>query len=356
MVFAQKMRWFLFGKTSDAQRVRRIFKIAFLLLLFVGLFWIVPIQKVAHALLAATPLFFGLGLATAFVSTVLNAVELEPLVRQQNIKRHTFQILGINLTAKFYSLFAPASIVGSGFRWYRLALPEGKLAEALAAMASFRLLEIFLSISLGLGFWLLSGQQMAGVQIEWLAALILLIVLAWLAVTRLSMPFYLWFKSRTERLWQRKFLQIISHGIEKFLQAISTYARMPLGNLFLAVCAGISSQFAGMFSYVFMAKAVGIELPFVTVGWIYCAVILLTQLPFVFAGGLGVREVALVAILSVFHISADLALAFSFLLFVRGIFLSLLGGGIEAVQVLRSRHLAVVGPDDLREKDKVEDT
>jgi hypothetical protein len=50
-----------------------------------------------------------------------------------------------------------------------------------------------------------------------------------------------------------------------------------------------------------------------------------------------VREVTLVAVLSFFNISAEQAVAFSFLIFSRGVIISLIGGAIEAVDTLRNR-------------------
>ena len=96
----------------------------------------------------------------------------------------------------------------------------------------------------------------------------------------------------------------------------------------------------GILSNVLLAKSVGIDLTYTQMGWVYSVVILASQLPFAFAGGLGIREVTLIALLSTFGIGADLALAFSLLLFVRGIFLSLVGGLLEVLQAMRLKRTA----------------
>ena len=77
---------------------------------------------------------------------------------------------------------------------------------------------------------------------------------------------------------------------------------------------------------------------------------LATQFTFSIMEGLGVREVTLVALLSLFEISADQAVAFSFLIFSRGVIISLLGGLIEAIDTLRNNRKAV--PDTLPQKSK----
>jgi uncharacterized membrane protein YbhN (UPF0104 family) len=69
-------------------------------------------------------------------------------------------------------------------------------------------------------------------------------------------------------------------------------------------------------------------------GWVLAVVQLITQLPFTAASGLGVREVTLVALLTTMGVSADLALALSLLLLVRGVLIAMTGGVVEAFWVL----------------------
>jgi len=76
---------------------------------------------------------------------------------------------------------------------------------------------------------------------------------------------------------------------------------------------------------------------FLEMGWIQAVVSLASQLPFTIGEGLGVREVTLVAVLSLFGINAAHALAFSFLIFIRNILIALMGGILEAIEALRAR-------------------
>lgn len=342
MRFFKSLRWLFMGTELKAQRARRLIKIVILLALFIGLFWVVPVETVIRALFTASPQYLLIGLALALISSSLTALELEPLIRKQGIKRNVLQILQINLSVKFYLLFAPSTLVGSGVRWYRLSQPEGKAAESLAALAFFRLLEDFLTVSMGLGFWLLSGGRGLQVSLEWMAVLILGIIFFWFLATRVSLPVYRWLKPRTTRLWDRPFWREILRRFEKLLIAISVYADIPALDLLIAVVGGIGSLLTGMISALFLARSVGIQLSFLQMGWINSIVLIATQLPFAVAGGLGIREVTLVAILPTLGVSAELALAFSFLLFIRGVVLALLGGLLE---VLRTFHPPGIVPE-----------
>jgi uncharacterized membrane protein YbhN (UPF0104 family) len=339
MNYSQRVRWFFQGTTPDALRARRIVKIILILALFIGLFWVVPISEVLYAVVTADLLYLVLGLALALVSTFLTAAQLKPLVRQQNIERSTGQILVINLTAKFYSLFASSGLVAGGVKWYRLAQPGGKTAEALAALGFFRLLETFLNVTIGLSFWLLSDQSTVQVSAGWLGLLLLGIALFWILVTRLSMPIFTWFEAHTTRLERWSFWPGLVRRLRKLVTAVASYADMPAWDLFQAVFIGVVSHLIGILGNLYLARSVSIQLSFLELGWIHSIVDIATQMPFAVAGGLGIREVTLVATMAILGIGADLALAFSLLLFVKGVFLSMIGGVLEGYQALQLRRL-----------------
>jgi uncharacterized protein (TIRG00374 family) len=338
MQLTQSIRWFFQSPTASARRARTIVKLSLVIGLFVVMFWIVPVQQVIQAMLNADPTLLLVGMALGFVSLFLRAVEMEPLVRAQGIQHGVGSILAINLAVKFYTQFLPTSLVASGIRWYRLSQPGGKVAEALAALAFTRLLETFLNMTIGLAFWLLSAHLTVQANAGWLALLIIGIILFWIIITRYSQAIYDWFKRHSGGFLERPALLPITRRFEKLLTAVSSYARMPLPDLLLAVSAGAVSMFIGIASGVVLAFAVGIPLSFMEMGWVQALVTLTTQLPFNIAGGLGFREATLVAVLATFGVPAELSLALSFLIFVRQLLISLLGGLIELIQTLRTRH------------------
>jgi uncharacterized protein (TIRG00374 family) len=345
------LRWFLKDPAQEAQRLRQIAKLLFLLALFTALFWMVPIRDVLRAMLSADPALLLIGMALGFVSMFLSAVELEPLTRNQGIRHGIGSLLAINLAVKFYTQFMPTTLVASGIRWYRLAEPGGKKAEALAALAFFRALETFITLAMGLGFWVFSGQQSLQVSAGWVAAFLALLIAGWVVITRYSLPIYGWFKSRLARLVERPLLRPFLRYLEKFLGAVTAYASLPARDLLLAVTAGVISALTGIVSGTVLANSIGIPISFLHMGWIQAIILLATQLPFAVAGGVGIREVTLVAILATFGVSAELALALSFLLLIRGFLLGLLGGVVEAVNILRAKRLpaAETAPRDTEE-------
>lgn len=72
-------------------------------------------------------------------------------------------------------------------------------------------------------------------------------------------------------------------------------------------------------------------------GWINSIVLLATQLPFAGMGGLGTREVSLVTIMPLIGVPPEKALAYSLVLFAKGILFSLLGGVVELVRLVAQK-------------------
>ncbi len=335
----ERIRWLLQSSAPGALRTRQVIKAAVLIALFAVLFWIVPLQDVLAALVRAEPLPLLFGLLLSLPVAFLTAVELAVLVRKQGISHGVGKVFVINMAVKFYTLVTPGTIVGSGVRWYRLAQPDGKAAEALAALAFFRLIETFVAVAFGLAFWLLSGQGTAE-SVVWLIVLFVASLLFWLVLTRLSDVLSTWFKTLRGRVQDRPLWLWVFQRVERFLTAIAAYASLSAWDLFLVICAGLGSLMINVWSGLNLARSVGIQISFLQMGGISSLVLLASQLPFAIAGGLGIREASLVAIMPTFGVSVELALAFSFLLFIRGVVLSLIGGLFEAFDVLRTRRMA----------------
>lgn len=324
------------GSTSAGQNARRIIKIIFLLFLFVILFRVVPVNEVITALAAADVSYLIPGMLLAYITSILGALQLKLLIRKSGINLNVLQILEINLLISFYLIFLPGTLVGGGMRWYKFSKAGGKAAESLVAVIFNRFLETFLVIVMGFGFWLLSGGafiQDAGLG---LLFLMLVTILLWFFITRSSKWFYSWLEARKNKI-KNSVLQKLLEKFKQIVYAVSVYAEFSFFELALIILVGITKLLVGVLSLQFLAMSVDIFLSYINMGWINSIVSLTTLLPFSISG-LGYREVSLVAILSTFGISANLALAFSFLIFARNLLLGLTGGVIEAWKTIRLKY------------------
>ncbi len=334
------LRWFFLDKSASARLARQRVKIVFLVFLFVALFWLIPFNRVVQAILGASLPLLLLGLLIQIPSTFLNALQLKLLIQKQGITLGILQVWMINLAIKFYTLFMQGTLAASGIRWYKLSQKDNKPAEALASVAFYRLIETFLTIALGLSFYLLKSNKPFQVNAFLLVVLLIAITVFWVGVTRLSLPFLSWLKRRMAHIIEKPGWKSLYAITEKLLLAVAAYSGFSGWELLLVITVGISQQLVGATSNYYFARAVGIDLPYKDIVWIYAVVILASQLPIAIAGGLGVREASLVAMMATFGISGEHALAYSFLLFLRGVLISLVGGLLEFIQTLQDKPAA----------------
>lgn len=343
----EAIRWLLTEDGPLARRLRRLTKVGLLVILFFALFLTIPFQDFASTLFSAHPLELTLGLLLGIPASFLTAVELTILVRMQGIQLRLFEIFSINLATKFYSLVTPGSIIGSGIRWLKISRPQGMPAESLAALAFFRLLETFLSLAFGLAFFFLSGRE-KGQSIHWLSGLLFLALLLWIAMTRIGPRISRWILGNIDPEELGPLSAKLFGYLDRFITAIVVYADASSGGIALALLAGVASQLLSILSALFLAASVGVELTFLQMGWVNAVVLLATQFPIALAGGLGLREATLVALLPTLGVSAASALAFSLLQFLRWVFLATLGGLWEAFSALRARSVHPRGQDQPR--------
>ncbi len=329
--------WFLKSDQPNAQRARRLARLIIVFGLFIAMFWLVPVSSVIQVLLKTDPLLFLIGVILNLVTIFLTSVQVKPLLDNQGIDRSIMQIFKINWVVKFYMFVMPSSLVASGIRWYRFAQPEGKGAESLVALAFFRLFRTFLILMVGLGFLLISMQQKSTFRLGWIVLLILGTIVIWVVVTRYSIPIYTWFRKHAGFILDKPILGSVLRIIEKLLTSASAYADMPGRDLLYSMSAGVLAALVGIVSGVYLARAIGMDLGFLELGWTLSIMSLATQFSFTMMEGLGVREVTLVALLSLFNISSEQALAFSLLIFARGLITALLGGVIEALDAMRNK-------------------
>lgn len=334
MNVSAKLRWFILDKSAPARRTRQRVKIAFLVILFIALFWVIPIERVFRAMISASLSLLLIGVIVQIPSTFLNALELKLIINNQGLTLSAIQVWIINLEIKFYTLFMQGTLAASGIRWYKFSQKDNKPAEALASVAFYRLLGTFLSIAMGLAFWALNSNKPFRMNALLLFGLLIAITVFWIGITRLSLPLLSWINQHFAQIIERPGWKTLHDITEKMLLAVAAFKDFSGWELFQVILVGICQQLVSALSNYFFALSIGITLPLKDIIWISSVVVLVSQLPIAIAGGFGVREASLVALMASFGVSGEQALAYSFLLFFRNVFLSLVGGLLELFQTL----------------------
>lgn len=307
-------------------RLWKILKPILVVGLLISFFYFVPIQDILRSLQSAGIGFFLVSIFLSIPVFYLSAITLWILTRKQQIHYSIWELIKMNLVIRFYSFFSPASIVGSGMRWYQLS-KGGKAAGALSAVAVDRALDIFIAVLLGL-FWFLSGVQKDAFNPFALFLLFVILVVGWFALTHWSPNASRWLAQQAEQAplsWTRNLLQFSS----RLFQSLSVYASLSAVELTILLGASILSELINLLIQVFLAFSLHIPISFVDLGWMRSLFFLASLAPFTLTGGIGLREVTVVLVMSAFGIPPELAGAYSLLSYARTATVSLIGGAFE---------------------------
>jgi len=209
-------------------------------------------------------------------------------------------------------------------RLYRLSRGGGRYATGLLAMASDRVAATAAISVVGLTCWGLDPRDKPR------AALAVLVVSAGavaLAIAPFAIADHL---RRFARLLRTRGLEWIYAGLRRTGHAFEAIAKLPVRRIALLLFLSCLSQVPGILAFVILARALGLSLSFVTLGWVRSVVLIATSLPITVAG-LGVREGVLLLLLHPYGVAEHDALAFSLLVFTVTIAGSgLVGGALEA--------------------------
>jgi uncharacterized protein (TIRG00374 family) len=315
------------------QRILKALEALVFVILVVGFLFFVPLEQIIRAIQDVSAGPFWISCSLSLPISYLAAMRLHILVDKQGINIARLRLFEIGLIVKFYSFFSPASAIGSFLRWYKLS-GGGKSAEALTAVAINRLLDVFIAIVFGL-FWAVGSLEESYLTrpVTFLAFLGVVVCL-WLLGTRYAPLTLNRFKMKLEsspRSWLRK----VADFVGRLSASLEVYSRFSALDLILLVSLGLVGELVGLLALVYLAQSLHIPVSFNELGWMKSIFFLVALTPFTLAGGLGLREVSVVLVLSAFGVSAGLAAAFSFLMYVRSVVISLIGGLLELLSFVK---------------------
>jgi len=327
--------WFGRDAEPSKRRVVQAVKLVILICLFAALFWIIPIADVLQVIKSALPALLLIGFAITFLKLYINGVMLGLLTKKQGFSISYNRLFAVNLIVKFYTLFLPGTMIGSGIRWAKIS-PSGKSAESLAAVAFNRFLEIFIIIVTGF-FWFLTGIKAETVSVLIILLFIISMILVWVIFIKVGNFLVDWFDKKPRLETENPKWQTIWNYLKKIIRSLSVYTHFSNKEMGLLFGLGVLAYLIGLASDFLIARSINISISIIDLGWIRSIILLAAYTPISFAGGLGIREVSLVVLLAMFGIDADIALAYSLLILARTVILSLVGGVLELVEVLQKR-------------------
>ena len=292
------------------------------------LFYKVPLFQVLDAVAAAPPVTLAVVLLITLGSQLTIATRLKCLVDAHGLGLSTFEVLQINLATLFYGLFLPAgNFTGIAIRFYKMSKPEKAYAGTVVSLFLDRVAATIALCVVGITFWLVDLPTGAwGVLVLMFTALAALLAVQAMLFMELQLPMLI----DLQRLLGRWFPKTL----ETVRQAMRQARVLPRGLLVHVFAISVLVQLLGVLAYGLVAQSLGLQISFVTIGWVRSAAILVAILP-VSIAGLGVREGTLVLLLVPYGIAASDTLAFSLLVFAAtNLAMALLGGLFEARRLL----------------------
>lgn len=267
-----------------------------------------------------------LGLFLSLVVRVGSALQTKLLTDAQGLSLSTRQIFDISCVSTLYGFALPmGTLAGGAVRWHRLARQDRKPAQSLVAMVFDRLIDMGVLVLGGLVFWSLdrpsASQQSVGFT---LAALLfgLLLLTALMLEPRMASGVRLWVVEWP--LWP----EWIRAKLRKLHEAVVRYHALPTATVLQLLGLSVAQHLTGIASAFYLARALGLQLSFLNVGWVRSVLQLVSMVPISFSG-LGIREASAVVVLAPYGVAAPRVVAWSLLSFVKTLLFAAIGGVVE---------------------------
>jgi uncharacterized protein (TIRG00374 family) len=206
-------------------------------------------------------------------------------------------------------------------RFYKLSNVDKKYSEAFVSIVFDRIAATISLCTIGLLFWLIESPLRTGY-----------VGLGMIVSLGLSSIPYLLLFGRRESSARGKYFDYtkwpaVSTKVHSLFSSFNQCRKLSLPSLTYIFSLSITVHLLGILIYYLLAVSLGINISFVTIGWIRSAVLIISMVP-ISMSGLGVREGVSLFLLKLYGVSGERALALSFLFF--GATLLLIGavGGI----------------------------
>lgn len=266
----------------------------------------VDLSSVWQFLSSASPVLFCLAFVAFFSSWSIMSWQLSRTMRLHGSHFRMMTLLNISLRAFFYGFVLPGDVSTGLVKWYLLSKHGHKL-RALAAILYVRIVNLTVLMCVGLGAilagWPFESKALVPVLVAALAATVLFIVLLHTGVMGavvkrlLALPVL-------PRLRQGK----VKRAEEEACNVLAVFTTFPLKDILSLFLISILYKLTVVLSMWLLARAIRVDISYVTFLWVHSGLELI-QMPPISFSGVGVRDVALVVMLRQVDVSSSAAVA-----------------------------------------------
>ncbi len=309
------------------------------LLLFVICFWIfksVNIKETINVLEKTNLIYFLVAFILSNISNVFLTIKWARLAEPLKIKSSFMDLLKLNYISIFYSSFLPGQSAGELIKGVKLAKKESSNQKVWIPIFIDKITNLLMIFIIGL-IAMLSDKTFQTNKALIFSASSLTVLLLLLTI--------MLFNENT-----RHFIDFLIDNLIKFLRlcriptspldnfSLSYFESYKKHNLLMyeALLWSILIKLPHVFAFYFLALSLNINLNIIQCAWLFSMVSIITLLPISFSG-LGVRESALIVILSKIGVERSNSLSFSLLIFFTVILVALIGGVFELLDSIKNR-------------------
>jgi len=288
-------------------------------------------------------------LAAVWLFTLLffwiRSITLQLLLRKLDCSVDMVTLFGASAITSLYSMVMPG-LLSTGVKWYILKKDTGKGTNVLSSMLYNEVSIVVAMIVFGLAAliaanpvsilwpetsqsWLLPGLCGASLALVVLVSVLLL-------NARTGKPLI-----TVLRLLSKPLPSSLQQHSAKILSQIAQFQTVGAWfHLAIAATNVIACIVGGVLIYVAAAKSAGITVPVGTLIWLCAAVFVLGRLP-ISVANLGVREMTLTGLLSIYGVEKASALLMSMVLFSSLIFMAVIGAAFQVLWGVDSKNSEV---------------
>ncbi len=295
--------------------------------LVVGIFWFIPLGDVVVALRNANVWHAAGSFVLTQVIAYLEGIQLWLLLRRARVPVTAWDVFETKMITRFYGQFLPSELMASAVKLYRLAGPTNQWGEVMAALVLTRVVNMIALLLLGVTFWAIDLPTGAGRWIGFvmIGAAIALMVLHFVLSSPVVTAHARWLLRSP--LFARLRGRLVDKLKEIANSTASSYHRF--GNMVWTISAiSLVRHVLGIASFWLVAKAVGVDLSWMTIAWVRVVLQAIMMLP-ISLSGIGLREGSLVILLQSYAVPASQAVAIAFLMFIISLLSNSLGGLLE---------------------------
>ncbi|MBU0693811.1 MAG: flippase-like domain-containing protein [Candidatus Omnitrophica bacterium] len=266
--------------------------------------------------------FLFMAVLTSLFAWVVNTCKWQRLLSALKIDISFKKLLSLNFIALFYNLFLPGQIAGEIIKGFKINHSHHGAHKVFISIVADRI-SGFLALFI-MGFT-------AIIIIE--RSLYLMLVMILLVLSLAALPKILNFAKKSLasilQSWGEK--QFFKKHFFPIFESIRTYGK---DKNCLIISLFYSFLFQGLcsLSAYWICLGLGIRISFIVLVWVMAIVFFIQAMP-ISISGIGVREGALILLLSQYGIASSKALAFSLTLFAISILMSLAGGVIDIFKI-----------------------